>query len=66
MREFWFLLIALVPAYSWSYMALLVKRLWDLNQSGWRALMVFVPCIGQFIFWQIATEPGTLPERQST
>ena len=55
-----FLLIPLVPASIWAYTALLVKRLWDLNLSGWRSLMVYIPFIGQLIFWQIATEPGVL------
>ena len=59
-QELWFLLALLVVVTIEAYTALMVKRLWDLNLSGWRTLMVFIPFIGLCTFWQIATKSGVL------
>lgn len=50
--------LALVVFLFWVLFAGLAKRFHDINKSGWMALTIFVPIIGQFIPFIMLFWPG--------
>ena len=50
------------PAYVVGWIALHVKRLWDMDRSGWWTLAIFIPLAGPFFCLWIGTKTGVPPE----
>jgi len=51
--------IIIIPLYIFSYTSSHVRRLHDVNLSGWLTLLVFVPFVNLLLFLYLLFAPGT-------
>jgi len=59
-KDFLEILVLLVFALSiWIHLSLYVKRLHDLDKSGWWALLTFIPVINFFVLLYLGIKKGT-------
>lgn len=56
---FGMLAVAMAIAYVWIYIAVMVKRLHDVDSSGWWILLQVIPVVWVAVFISMAVRPGT-------
>ena len=63
-EQYWWAVLAVLPAVFWLGLAAIVKRSHDMGLSGWHALIGYVPVINLLWFCVLLLWPGNKKENE--